>query len=90
MLRDFVVAGYNLDQIPLDAIGILAISNSAPLQFLDTMVSAYIIPIADLQQNSLSLRQAEVHNVGAPSYLGCIVSPDRSVVYWVNNNGPLP
>lgn len=31
-------------------------------------------------------RQAVVNHTIAPNYLGAIVSPDGSIIYWVNEN----
>lgn len=80
----------NFDIIPQDAIGILARFNDNPLGLLEDTQSYVALDITSLSPDSMVLEHPEVHTMSFATYLGAIVSADRSIVYWVNNTKPLP
>lgn len=83
--------GLGFDNIPDDALGILATDNNNPLERLNTDVRDYLFNITSKNNELLSLHQSydtAPHTVN--SYLGAIVSNDRSEIYWVNRTNPLP
>lgn len=86
---EFTINGSGFDLIPNDAIGLPATNNDEPLQFLlttDTHLVAQIVSYSDTSIRFVASGDSS-HNA---LYLGCIVSADRSVVYWVNESRPLP
>lgn len=87
---EYNITGENFDIIPDDAIGIIAFHNDIPLQYVDTEDAAHKFVIASRNEESLVLRHNSSAVHYAPSFLGAIVSGDRSRIYWVNNTNPLP
>lgn len=86
----FELIGSGFDDIPNDAIGVSAIDNDNPLEFLQNTNPSGLVSIAEKTQNRMTFTQSTeyVHTYGA--YLGAIVSADRNTIYWVNNTKPLP
>lgn len=83
--------GENFDVIPDDALGIIAYRNDIPLQLLNTQSPSQLFRIISKEDGLMVLRQS--YDSGPHernSYIGGIVSEDRSKVYWVNNTNPLP
>lgn len=86
---EFTINGSGFDLIPINAIGLPATNNDEPLQFLNTTDTHLVAQIVSHSDASISFAAsgASSHNA---LYLGCIVSADRSVVYWINESRPLP
>lgn len=76
--------------IPSDAVGILAWSNSDPLEYLNTTVESRLYEIVEKSETWMRVSQKQESTHSGTSYLGAIVSADRSIVYWVNETRPLP
>ena len=86
----FDVAGDRFGILPDDAVGILAIDNANPLQFIDNMSRNLTFDIVSKDDVSMRLVQQQTAAHSVPSYLGAIVSSDRTKVYWTNTSAPLP
>lgn len=76
--------------IPDDAVFVLARNNTDPLEFRYTESDATFGVIGSHTDTEINCET----NVTAPhsisTYLGAILSADRSVIYWVNNTKPIP
>lgn len=83
----FELTGEDLNLIPEDVIGIGAINNDEPLAYLQAGTALSVI---SRTESSIEISQGVTISHGAPTYLGALVSSDRSIIYWVNNTRPLP
>lgn len=86
----FDVVGGGFDQIPQDAIAILADRNTAPTEYKDSTLSAWSANLTIISPFEMEVTQAQAHTHSANFYLGAIVSADRQTIYWVNETQPLP
>ena len=86
----FDVGGYNLDQFPNEAIGVLSMDNDRPDQFKNSTWDGYIVNIQTKERRRMLLDGGEHHFDVGNYYLGLIVSSDRQTVYWINDTKPLP
>ena len=82
--------GVGFNNIPTDAVGIVAIDNSLPLQYRTTESPRLLLTIAEKSDTRVLMTQDEEQSHSLSSYLGAIVSADRRTVYWVNDTSPLP
>lgn len=77
-------------RLPVDAVGIFAAANDAPLQFLNATTDPFLYEINRLSDSEVvAVCKSPTGGHGA-NYLGAIVSADRATVYWVNETEPLP
>lgn len=76
--------------IPGDALGIMAVSNNYPKEFLSSSERTQLFGISSRSANSIILSQIVTSSHAVNTYLGAIVSADRRTVYWVNDTKPLP
>lgn len=86
----FVVSGSGFDVIPQNAVGIVAYTNGDPLRFRYDFDPVHTFSIVDKSDDEITLVHDGVSAPSNGSYLGAILSADRSVVYWINNSRPLP
>lgn len=86
----YILTGLRLDRIPSDAVGIIAYVNGTPLAERDTNILKNMYRISSQSSTSLTLVNRGTDPHYQPTYLGAIVSADRSIVYWVNTSNPLP
>lgn len=86
----YTLRGSGFEQIPSDAVGILAMSNGNPLELIDTTREDWLFDISEKTSSVLVMPQRQMRAHGAPTYLGAIVSADRRIVYWRNDTRPLP
>lgn len=68
----------------------LATDNDAPLAGRDTTSPYYYGDVEVRSAEEVSLRTKSLSSHQFPTYVGAILSADRSVVYWVNETRPLP
>lgn len=87
---EFILKGLNFDLIPDNAIGIYSRNNNDPLQYIQEEEDIRLYTIIEKSDTSLTLHHKTTSDVSVNVYLGGIVSPDRTIVYWVNNTKPLP
>ena len=82
--------GSGFEELPNDAVGILAISNDDPLgqRYAQSESLLYAINVVDDNTMTATCNEPTVHS--GPNYLGAILSADRETIYWVNNTKPLP
>lgn len=76
--------------VPNNAVGILATNNDNPLEYKDQVFEGWLFKLDERTKNTMVLSQVRPGPHDFPSYLGAILSPDRTEVYWVNNSRPLP
>ena len=76
--------------IPDDALGIMAVSNNYPTEFVASTERTQLFGISGRSANSIVLSQLITSSHAVKTYLGAIVSADRRTVYWVNDTRPLP
>jgi hypothetical protein len=87
---EFELSGGGFDYIPSNAIGILSGNNNEPLMYRNVESTSYILDIRSKSNTRISLRAESGTKHSSPIYLGAILSPDRQVIYWVNNTQPIP
>ena len=87
----YELLGRGFVNIPNDAVGCLAVSNDDPLAYrYETGEFSYrLFEVSEKTNNRLVMTPVVDTPHAVPSYLGCIVSQDRTVVYWVNETHPL-
>lgn len=86
----FDLAGHGFGYIPSDAVGIVATDNNAPLANRYSDNPSANMVIMSKSEDAMRLSYSYAHQISVPLYLGAIVSSDRSEVYWINENRPLP
>lgn len=86
----YALSGEGFLEIPNDAIGVLARDNDAPLAEKDATTPSWLFDITSKTDTMMVLAPREGGYHSFASYLGAVVSPDRSVVYWENKTRPLP
>lgn len=86
----YVLEGHGFLNIPADAVGLLSDSNNNPTEhrYQQATYRSYTIVVESDNRAVLTYNAAQA--VNANTYLGCIVSPDGSVLYWENTTRPLP
>ena len=85
-----MVEGYGFPLIPENAWVILSDDNDNPLKYANVSANDYRMIIHDKTATSMRMEQFfGTLNLG-PSYLGAILTPDRTEVIWVNDTKPLP
>jgi hypothetical protein len=86
----FSLSGERFIGLPVGALGVLAIRNDNPLERQYSNYDSDLFRITEKTNTSLKLvsRSPSAHTI--PVFLGAIVSPDRSWVYWQNDTNPLP
>ena len=87
---EYIIDGKNLDIIPSNALGIFAYNNDDPLRFRYDTADNHSYKIVEQSYSRMVLRHITGGTLGSDTYLGGIVSPDGSIVYWVNETKPLP
>lgn len=87
---EFSLSGRGFASIPSDAIAILSPRNSDPLYYRFVMDSDVSCILEMKTGTEMRFVQTTEHSHNYPLYLGAILSPDRSVVYWENTSHPLP
>ena len=85
-----LIEGYSFGQIEDGAIAVGSSDNENPLMFKDTENDRFVFDLTIVDGNNIVAvpRNAQAHQDSF--YIGAIVSPDRSIVYWVNDMKPLP
>lgn len=83
----FELHGHGLSNIPSNAVGVWATDNNDPLASRET---PYPMTILEKNDELLVIGQSYDSSHATPFYLGAILSPDRQVVYWINDTKPLP
>lgn len=86
----FTLLGHNFQFLPSDAIGIIAYNNNNPIEYRNSFSRSLLFNLEILSDGELKATPQEESSYLKPRYLGCIMSSDRSVMYWVNNTQPLP
>lgn len=84
------VYGSGFDEIPANALGILAAANDDPLHYRNTSTNIYLFDLVQKSNTHMRFRLREAHTFPSGRFLGGIVSSDRSEVYWVNDTAPIP
>lgn len=87
-LYSYTLIGRGFDNIPNDAIGIMSTENDNPTAHLNAETSDYDFELT--LKSSYSMTFERTARYLPNSYLGCIASADRSIVYWVNDTRPIP
>lgn len=90
MASNYSLSGTGFALIPEGSIGIISGNNNDPLQFLNDLTENRIYDITKLDEVTAVLSQRVEYLYGSATYLGAIVSPDRTQIYWVNDTKPLP
>lgn len=80
--------GKEFNLIEEGSLGVIAYDNSNPLLYKDSTLAWELFTI--LEKTDTYMRLSMNAPVEVNSYLGAIVSQDRSIVYWVNDTKPLP
>lgn len=83
------MTGRGFNNIPDDALGVLAYSNTAPAENINTERDDWLYLMDEKTPTKLVLRQKISGTHGIQTYLGAIVSQDRQTIYWVNETTPL-
>lgn len=86
---DYILVGSNFDLIPDSAVGLLAINNDLPLEFIDKTTDNFLFSVFEKTENRIVLRPNVSVTHSSDSFIGAIVSNDRRTVYWVNDSKPL-
>lgn len=86
---EYVLEGTGFDLIPNDAVGTAASSNDYPTQGSGNQNPVNIYDIVEKGRTFMRLVQRDPAAHGGYTYLGCIVSADRSHFYWINETRPL-
>lgn len=88
--REYVLSGRNFRYVENEALGVAATSNANPTERKDSTNNIVLYDIVEKTDSRLVLKQKEETAIGHANFLGCLVSADRQVVYWVNETEPLP
>ena len=72
------------------ALGKISYDNDAPLSFRYDNQDTHTFDVEVISNTEAVLRYRQTAAPSPYNYLGCIVSFDGSVVYWVNETRPLP
>lgn len=89
----FEIQGRGLLQIPANAVARWSLYNDNPTWAQTGTWEGGVFAILDRTDTSIVFRASTNHTYDlndVPFYLGCITSPDGSIVYWINNSQPLP
>lgn len=84
------IYGSGFDEVPADALGILATDNDDPMHYRNTSTITYLFDILQKSNTHIRFKLREAHTFPTPKFLGGIVSADRSEEYWVNDTAPIP
>lgn len=84
--RTYEIKGENLDLIPDDAVAVFAKIVGSRTEFRYTSNTNYLFSINDRTSESITFTNG-THSL-AEGTIGCIVSNDRNVLYWVNDLTP--
>lgn len=87
---EFVIQGSDFSIIPDDAVFVVASNNNAQLYRRYTTNEFYYGVIGPHSDTEIRSAPAGYSSHNFPSYVGAILSADRSIVYWVNYSRPLP
>lgn len=87
---EFVLSGERFQNIPSEAVGVFAWDNNNPLLYRNTTDGQYLYDIVEKTSTEMTLRCRVPREDHIANYLGAIVSPDRQIVYWVNDTKPIP
>lgn len=87
---EFSLVGRHFNNIPSDAVGLLAINNETPLAFINASSAELLYDITVVDDEHLTAVSKKPTTGHSANYLGAIVSADRQSVYWVNEAKPLP
>lgn len=90
VVDNYVVVGRGFNLIPMDAVGIFANSNPAPLEFIETSSPDLLFDISEKTNTRMVLVSRSPIAHVKDSFLGGIVSNDRQTVFWTNDTRPLP
>ena len=87
----FDIKGLYFDLLPADSLGTLSYSNNNPEDYrYDTAASRiFTIDVIDSNHAVLTVSNGGPNGYTGNFYLGCIVSADRSQLFWVNDTRPL-
>lgn len=86
----FEVEASGVEYLPVGAIGVMSNNNDNPEMYAGTAHASQDCEILSIQGSRVVFGQDSSHNHSTKSYLGCIVSADRSQILWTNNSKPLP
>lgn len=89
-MHPFNLNGENFDEIPNDAVAVVATNNEEPLQFRYSTSAGNVMHVAQKTNTAMLIQYDELQTTGNAVYLGAILSRDRSTIYWVNKTKPLP
>ena len=90
IVGDYELTGFGFSKIPQNAVGIFTDRFNDPTGYIDTVSDSFIYDIISKSNTQMILRQRRTDTHTLDNRLGCIVSADRSTIYWVNNTNPLP
>lgn len=90
MVNEYRVLGKGFNLIQAGSLGVYALDNENPKQYLDTNNNNYLFNFIYVSQTEAILRAKTPMAHGSDNYLGCIVSSDRQTTYWTNETRPLP
>ena len=85
-----MLSGSGFDLIPSDAVGVIALTNDAPLANINTERDDWLFDLTNKTSTDMVFDQKILASHDRATYLGAIVSADRQTVYWVNESRPLP
>lgn len=68
----------------------MAIANDDPTALINSTDQTHIYSIISKQDMEMTLKQSQQGTHGANTFIGCIVSVDRQIIYWINDTNPLP
>lgn len=89
-MMSYELHGSGFDSIPANAVGIVALNNDEPLEYINTTNEGGLVRIGEKTQNRITLTQQQQYYHSIATYLGAIVSADRQTIYWMNSTKPLP
>lgn len=88
--RNYTLRGFGFGSIPADAVGIIAYDNNQRFSFRNTTDPRLLFDIVEVNEHQIVLEQQQAGSHSTNTYLGAILSADRSEVYWENTTRPLP
>lgn len=88
--REYTLRGFGFSSIPADAVGIIAYDNDQRFSFRNTTDPRLLFDITEVNEFDIVLQQRQEGAHSTDTYLGAILSADRSIVYWENTTRPLP
>lgn len=89
-MSQYEVVGKNFNLLDDTVIGLYASENDNPLGYLNATREDLIFRVDEKSNNRMILKSRSPLSHRVASYLGCIVSADRSQIIWENNTQPLP